>query len=479
MGIFFIYTIKAALCLTAFYLLYKVTLSRETFHSFNRAVLLGVMALSLILPVVHVPSTFAHIAGGGVAQIGALIGERFVEEAAKPDLLTPARMLLVIYIIGVVFFIARELRSLMGLFAIMRAGRRVHLEDDIRLIVVKEDISPFSWFGNVIISEKDYEENPDEILTHEKAHIARHHSLDVLLCNLFIILQWFNPAAWLVKAELQNIHEYEADAAVLSCGIDPSGYQLLLIRKAVGDRLYSMANNLNHSSLKKRIKMMLNKKSNPRNRAKALFVVPVAVAAVAVFASPTVENVTGKMKAEGDGLVAEVVNKVSSMPVNTATVATAAATEPAAKPFGSRKDSLVKTTAAQVEGSAKPADKPVDFKQYDENVYNTVEDLPSFPGGMPELFKFMQQNIKYPAEAIASKKAGSVIVSFVVSKDGSITDVGLIRGISPELDAEALRVVRMMPKWNPGKVKGEPVNVKFTLPVNFSLSGSTTGNSKK
>lgn len=471
MGIFFIYSLKTALCLIAFYLLYKVALSRDTFHSLNRGVLLGLMAVSLVLPLVHVSSGFSPIEIDGMARIEGMIEARVVEDAVATDALTLTQMLFAIYIIGVIFFTARELWSLISLSAVMRRGPCMDAGDGVRLIVVRGDVSPFSWFGNVIISEKDYEENPREIIIHEKAHIAHGHSVDVLLCNLLIIFQWFNPAAWLIKAELQNVHEYEADDAVLSQGVDASAYQLLLIRKAVGDRLYSMANNLNHSSLKKRIKMMLKKKSNPWSRAKILLTVPVAAAAVTAFAIPVVENTADEMKAESDKLVASVVKEVETVSSEPAATVVEPAKEinpePVVAPEQKEEAAPVKGAAASVKEETAPVEE--ENVPDDDKVNEAPEVQPKYPGGMGALKKFLTDNIKYPQEAFKARKQGTVIVQFVVYEDGHVGNANVVKGVSPELNAEAVRVIGLMPNWESGMIKGKPVKVRYTLPVKFSL----------
>ena len=163
-------------------------------------------------------------------------------------------------------------------------------EKGIKLIVLQEDTIPFSWMNYIVISEKDLHDNCREILLHESTHILLRHSWDLVLADTCIILQWFNPAAWLLKQELQTIHEYEADEHVLEAGVDAKNYQLLLIKKAVGKRLYSIANNLNHSNLKKRITMMMKKKSNPWGRLKYLYVLPIAAITLAAFARPEVQE---------------------------------------------------------------------------------------------------------------------------------------------------------------------------------------------
>lgn len=471
MGIFFIYSLKTALCLIAFYLLYKVALSRDTFHSLNRGVLLGLMAVSLVLPLVHVSPGFSPIEIDGMARIEGMIEARVVEDAVATDALTLTQILFAIYIIGVIFFTARELWSLISLSAVMRRGPCMDAGDGVRLIVVRGDVSPFSWFGNVIISEKDYEENPREIIIHEKAHIAHGHSADVLLCNLLIIFQWFNPAAWLIKAELQNVHEYEADDAVLSQGVDASAYQLLLIRKAVGDRLYSMANNLNHSSLKKRIKMMLKKKSNPWSRAKILLTVPVAAAAVTAFAIPVVENTADEMKAESDKLVASVVKEVETVSSEPAATVVEPAKEinpePVVAPEQKEEAAPVKGAAASVKEETAPVEE--ENVPDDDKVNEAPEVQPKYPGGMGALKKFLTDNIKYPQEAFKARKQGTVIVQFVVYEDGHVGNANVVKGVSPELNAEAVRVIGLMPNWELGMVKGKPVKVRYTLPVKFSL----------
>ena len=423
MGMFFIYSIKVAICLAAFYLFYKLLLSRDTFHAFNRATLLLLMLLSLVLPFVNISVDKPTVAYDGMVQIEQLLAMGVVDDGPAPSGPTLIQVLFAIYIIGVALFLVGEICSLVRLHRLISGKYSVTTADGVKIVVIDDDVAPFSWFNNIVISRSDYESGRSEILIHEKAHIARRHSLDIMLCNMLLIFQWFNPAAWLLRRELQNIHEYEADEAVIQSGADASEYQLLLIRKAVGERLFSMANNLNHNSLKKRITMMLIKKSNPWNRAKILLTVPVAAVAVVAFATPK----------------------------------TAAA------------DSLRGRVAGVTVGASKD----------DGRVFDVVEDQPRYPGGTNALMAYLRDNIKYPAEAAKAGIQGKVIVQFVVGKDGTVRDVKPIRNISPELDAEAVRVVAAMPKWVPGYQRGEAVNVRYTLPVNFRMDGGPDSESQK
>ena len=457
MTLFFIYSIKVALCLTAFYLVYKLLLSRETFFGFNRGVLLSVAALSLLLPLVHVTAE-----SGAAAVAGFVIVEDAVAEvvAYEPQgsVLTPASACFAIYIIGVAFFLVREVWSLLSLRRLLRGGRVVADAGGVRTVVVSGDVAPFSWMGTIVISEKDYADHPEYILAHERAHVAARHSVDILLCDLLIVFQWFNPSAWLLKAELQGVHEYEADRRVLASGIDAADYQLLLVRKAVGERLFTMANNLNQCSLKKRITMMMKKKSNPWSRMKTLVALPVAAVAVAAFATPKAESLSNEIKAESEALVAKVTESAKADTLK-------------GKPVGvlvSKIDG--KDLPAIVEDPDDGGATPVADGDPDGKAYDVVEEMPQYPGGIEAMMTFLRDNLKYPAELAEQNIQGRVIVQFVVDKEGNVTNPTVMRSVDPQLDAEALRVVKAMPKWTPGKVGGKAVNVKYTLPVTFALS---------
>lgn len=454
MGLFFIYSLKVALCLTAFYLVYKLLLSRETFFGFNRAVLLGMAGVSLLLPLVRFTVESAPEPVGGFVVVEDIVMQAVAADAPGFSV-TAAQVCFAIYIIGVAFFACREVWSLLCLRRMLRGGRVAGRDGGVKTVVVKGDVSPFSWMGNIVISEKDYRDRPEYILLHERAHIAGRHSFDILLCDVLIVFQWFNPAAWLLKAELQSVHEYEADRRVLSSGVNASEYQLLLIRKAVGDKLFSMANNLTQSSLKKRITMMLKKNSNPWSRARMLAAIPVAAVAVVAFATAKGESLSNEIESESEALISKVMPAVKAQADGAEMVATEMAATSAAP---------VKAEAeAQPKADAPEAIVPGD----DDKVYDVVEQQPQFPGGNEGLMKYLQETIKYPAEAAKQGIEGRVIVQFVVGSDGTVGNVKLMRPVNPLLDQEALRVISAMPKWTPGKQDGKPVAVKYTIPVTF------------
>lgn len=473
MGMFFIYSIKVAICLAAFYLFYKLLLSRDTFHAFNRATLLLLMLLSLVLPFVNISVDEPTVAYDGMVQIEQLLAMGVVDDGPAPSGPTLIQVLFAIYIIGVALFLVGEICSLVRLHRLISGKYSVTTAEGIKIVVIDDDVAPFSWFNNIVISRSDYESGRSEILIHEKAHIARRHSLDIMLCNMLLIFQWFNPAAWLLRRELQNIHEYEADEAVIQSGADASEYQLLLIRKAVGERLFSMANNLNHNSLKKRITMMLIKKSNPWNRAKILLTVPVAAVAVVAFATPKAESLSKEIEHDSNALVNSVVRSMPGtaehLVMSTGEAGAAGMPAEAAAPETAAADSLRGRVAGVTVGASKD----------DGRVFDVVEEQPRYPGGTNALMTYLRDNIKYPAEAAKAGIQGKVIVQFVIGKDGTVRDVKPIRNISPELDAEAVRVVAAMPKWVPGYQRGEAVNVRYTLPVNFRMDGGPDSESQK
>ena len=293
MGDFFVYILKSSVCLATFYLFYRLLLSRETFHRFNRIALLSVIILSVAIPFIRIMTEEPVALQRPMQNLEYLLQmaqmQTEVEVQTGDSFWLP--LLFVVYLVGCLFFFGRFLYSTLWIYRTIRQGEKQLLPDGKKLVVTAENISPFSWMGHIVISRKDMEEGGEEILTHEMAHIRARHSIDMLVCSICVVLQWFNPAVWLLKQELQNIHEYEADENVISNGVEAKKYQLLLIKKAVGSqRFTSMANSFNHSKLKKRITMMLKQKSSPWARLKYLYVLPLTAVAVVAFARPEISR---------------------------------------------------------------------------------------------------------------------------------------------------------------------------------------------
>lgn len=528
MGTFLVYILKSAVCLAMFYLFYRLLLSKETFHRFNRMALLGVMLLSCLLPLVKVTVEQASPVNAQVMSMEDLLlmyqwnSEAVVEEGSRPFHWQEG--LVLVYFVGLFFVIVRHLWSLGRMLYLIRHSRCERLDNGIRLVVHRRKLAPFSWMRYIVISETDLKESGHHILVHEMAHIHHRHSWDLLLTEACAWLQWFNPAIWLLKQELQNIHEYEADEEVLRQGINAKEYQMLLIKKAVGARLYSIANSFNHSSLKKRITMMIRKKSNPWARAKYLYVLPLAAVTVAAFARPEiskpldeissvkVNDLSAVLETYADKNVSNPAEKTKlkmkvvdeeGKPIIAATVLVANTTNGTLTDengnftleVGSDQSIQVayigmSTVTMSVKDCLKKADQTIvltesDTKKYvkvvasapqtvvsDDQTFSVVEQMPEYPGGMRAGLEFMARNLRYPTKAREAGKQGRVIVRFVVRKDGSLSDFKVLCPVDPWLDAEAIRVISTMPKWKPGMQDGKPVSVKFTLPVTFMLEGT-------
>ena len=546
MGTFLVYILKSSLCLALFYLFYRLLLSKETFHRFNRIALLGVMLISCLLPLVRITVDRATVVNTSVMLMeeDMLMYPWEMQVMVQEEAAFPWREWLVaVYFLGIFFFLLRNLWSLGRMLYLIRHSRCRQMENGICLVIHQAGFAPFSWMKYIVISQTDLDENGTDILIHEEAHIRNRHSWDLLLVELCVWLQWFNPAAWLLKQELQNVHEYEADEAVLRQGIDAKRYQMLLIKKAVGARLYSIANSFNHSSLKKRITMMIRKKSNPWARAKYLYVLPLAAVTVAAFARPEISEPLDEISSVKVNDLSAITGKNS--PENLSVAATSAAdvtlkmkvTDQSGSPIVGASVLIVNSTSGtltdsegnftlkvgddqrisvsyigmkSVELSVKeclekqikevrltsdadsgpqltvvsqssesasqkaPQHNTTSEPQNTEEVFMVVENMPEFPGGLNACLKFLADHVAYPKEAAEKKIQGRVIVQFVVMKDGSIANARVIRSVDPLLDAEALRVIGLMPKWKPGTQRGQAVNVKFTMPITFRLDKDST-----
>ena len=393
-------------------------LEKETFHRLNRILILGCLIMSFAIPLVH-------FTGGTnptvdmVRQAVQLPEVLINSDAIEQSVWSWADIIICIYIIGAVAIFTMTVVQTIRLTRQLRQCE--HITDNRGNTIVLTDCatSPFCLFHYIVMSRDDYANNRSFILTHEQEHIRLRHCIALVILQVATIIQWFNPFVWLIGKNLKAIHEFEVDEAVLNKGIDATQYQKFLVVKAVGNRLQPFANNLNKESLKRRIIMMNQKKSNRWMMLKALFIIPVATLAVSVFASNTgVSTVTR-----------EAVRTANALP----------------------------TTNMQTQQSATKA-------------YDVVEVMPKFKGGESAMMEFLMMNMKYPQAAVKAKQQGRAIVGFVVRKDGTVSDVHITKSAGyAVLDEEAMRVVKSMPAWEPGKQKGKPVNVKYNVPITFRL----------
>lgn len=328
-------------------------------------------------------------------------------EASAPSALGAGIVAVAVYLAGAALVLFRILWSIWKIDRLIRSGYQVPVEGEkYRLVVTEEDVEPFSWMNFIVLSRKDYEAGNPEIILHEQAHINLRHSPDILMTDVLTAFQWYNPFVWMLGTDLRGIHEYEADEAVLKHGIDATQYQLFLIMKSAADHGYTLANSLRSGTIKNRIKMMIKRKTKAASSLKALLLIPIIGLSLAATARTVTDYQT---------------------PQN----------------------------------PEKKAPEP----------FQLVEEKPSFNGGNAADFsKWVNERLVYPKEAKDKKIEGRIVLSFVITEKGKMTDVRVLRGADPLLDAEAVRVVSSSPAWVPGKNKdGEYVPVTYTFPVIFKL----------
>ena len=408
MSQFLIYEVKAALILTAFYLGFKLFLSSEKMHRFNRLVLLlsclGSFVLPLCIITVHRALPLPEI----VENVEDLSAPAASGEEAGRSIWE--YLLISIYWLGVSFVLARTMAGVISVLKLIKSCRCHITPEGDELMISDADIPPFSWMKWIVMSSKDLESGNKHILEHEKAHVRLRHSLDVLLMDLISAFQWFNPAIWLLRRDLRAIHEFEADDSVLKGGADIKEYQYSLIRKAVSASGYSITNSFNHSIFKNRITMMSKPKASVMRGLKVLYIIPLICGSLALNAR-TVVDYSGNVSDD----------KVSESPAN-----------------------------------------------QQQNV--VPDERPKFNGGdANEFAKWVMDNLYYPEEAKRDSLSGRVMVGFTVGKDGKVANVKVLRGVCESLDKEALRVVQASPDWTPGKKDGEAIDVTFTFPVEFRI----------
>ena len=292
MGDFTVYILKSSLSIAVFFLFYKLLLSRETFHKFNRVLLIVILLLSFIIPFINISLKSEVSYAINTAYLEQLLNGEQGNVTTETVVPFWATAIVFLYLAGVLVALYVQIISFIRMIGIIRKSKLHSTDGGVKVYISKKKIAPFSWMNCFVINEDDFLSEGEIVATHEKAHIALRHSFDILMCQVALVFQWFNPAIYLLKQELQAIHEYEADEAVINKGIDAKKYQLLLIKKAVGHRLFTLANSFNHGKLKKRITMMVREKSKKWAAIKAIFILPAAAIALTAFASEKVSAKT-------------------------------------------------------------------------------------------------------------------------------------------------------------------------------------------
>ncbi len=475
-----IYLIKINVALMLLYGFYRLTVSRDTFFGLRRLTLWLIYAVALMAPALNLEYWVRDTPT--MASMANVYADTFypvvVVKAQAPSL-TWMDMLLGIYWAGVAVLSLRLVWQLFSIIRLAVISRKQEVEG-IMVHLLRGEGSPFSFFRWVFMYPSTLDgKQLHEVMVHECTHVSGLHSLDTLFSELFSIACWFNPFAWLMKQEVRMNLEYLADESVLSDGNARKSYQYHLLGLAYRQPSEStkIANNFNLLPLKKRIKIMNKRRTSEIGKAKYLLFAPLAGALLMVSNIETVAREIGEQipevaevqqKAEqalnADVAVANPMAKDAVEMMNPSETAEMKAAEAAEL---AKAEEAKAAELAKAEAKASDATAPADTTK--NVVYDVTETMPQFPGGQGVMMKYLAANIKYPASAVKAKKQGRVIVAFVIQKDGSVTNARIVRSVDPELDAEALRIVKAMPNWTPGTQDGKPVNVNYTIPVVFSL----------
>lgn len=418
MNTLFSWLAESAAGLTIMYIVYKIFLKNEAFFMANRVYLLSAMIFSLLLPLISFgipagPVHYSYFIPEVVAGQGNYMPAAPGHEA--PGFIS---VFYGIYLSGVLFLLLRMIHRLIQFYRFTGRYKTRNFRG-MNIVNTDMDIAPFSFMNYIILNESLY--NPQEkerILEHETAHIRQMHTFDLILAEVMIILQWFNPVVWLYKSSLEEIHEYLADREVISGGTSIPFYQALLLNLQIGARLFPVVNSFNNSLTKNRITMMTKMTPPAGKRLRFLLMIP-ALAIMVLMC--------GKYEEE--------------------------------------KSTMINFGDILNDGQGTTADGASD------EVFFIVENMPSFQGGGQDQFRrYIAENLVYPQVAAENGISGRVFVQFTVKADGTVADAKIVRSADPALDNEAIRVVMSSPLWEPGSQRGIPVNVAFTFPINFVLN---------
>ncbi|WP_423128644.1 TonB family protein [Gaoshiqia sp. Z1-71] len=477
------YIFESGISLGLFTLLYLILLRKETYFRTNRYFLLAALFFSLVLPLIHLkildpePVLLGEITVtpfpnllGVVSVYGSSVSESIAGSVST------STYLLVIYLLGLLFFASRLLVRIIRILAIIRTNRLIE-ENGTKLVVIKSEISPFSFLSFVFVGEAlKQQAGWQKMLMHELEHVKQGHSYDILILEIISVFQWFNPFIRLLKRVVRENHEYLADQAVLAGETNVAEYKQILLQQFIG-RQFQVANHFNYSLIKNRLKMMSKIRSSKLAAVKLTGGLLVALVLVAFFACEKAE--TGQVEevkeaaAKGrivmtDGLkTITMYAQEDSLNEFIEFFKTSADYEILSIENGELRVSRKGSPVVEInqEKKEEPVQQTIDGKP----VFFVVDEMPEYPGGEEALRKYIAGAVKYPVVAQDKGIQGRVFVSFVVDKNGQVRNARVVRGVDPSLDQEALRVVSGMPSWKAGKQRGEEVAVSYTVPIKFSL----------
>lgn len=439
-----LYLIKVNLALALFYLLYRLLFQNDTFFQLRRFTLLAGYLIVFLYPLPDITEWLSVMIGSitdMVVYYSAFYPE--IAIASNPEKAVSwswseivYACFLCIYLIGTILLIGRFFRELTSIWKTWRKCTKIHI-NGIKIASLPVRDEAHSFFNWIFIYPEMYSQRVlDEILFHEITHARQKHSFDVVVSEIVCILCWINPFARLLKKEIILNHEFIADRAVICAGNDKKSYQYHLIgEECMNVAAAKLYNNFSVLPLKKRITMLNKKRTNKVGKVKYLAIIPFAMGLLLI------NNIDAMARVVTERL-SEVILPETNVQI------------PEVEPIHASWKNLSTTPPPQD----------------DNTVFTVVEVEPQFPGGTKELMNFLSTTMVYPQSAQEKGIQGRVTLQFIVEKDGSISDITILRGVDPILDQESIRVVKAMPKWTPGKQKGQAVRVKFTLPIAYRLS---------
>ena len=436
------YLVQVNLYLVLFYGFYRLLLFNETFYNLNRSFLVGSAVLSFGIPFWYSDYVQSLFITQQVNEVfyTVLSPAIFSVQATAENPFTWYDLIKMSYLICTAFLTIKLIFNLLQLKKLLK-NTDLHRNHGIG----------FSFF-NFVFVDKDLQKR-EVVLEHEYVHIKQLHSADVILFEIIGVLCWFNPVVYFYKKSIKNIHEFIADDIASRLEPTKADYAMLLFSQQFGLNPQQLTNNFLHqSTLKRRIEML----QKPRSRKIALlkygFTAPLFALMLVIASASIAKNKEIKKAEKLVAIAAEksvfVLPSIKSISKDTSIV------EPV------KSNNLEETVVVGY---------PANVKNNTEEIFTTADENPTFPGGITELYRFIAQNLKYPIEARQNKIQGKVFAKFVVRKDGSTSDISVLKGIGYGCDEEVVRIIGILPKWNAGKQNGIPVNVYFTMPVNFVL----------
>jgi TonB family protein len=421
------------------YAVYYAFLRKDTFFKTNRFFLISSLLLSSVLPFIDPGFLLPAREQMMFVLLDPLVISPEGIQASLEEYSGIYQIIAAVYLTGVVIFSIRFLYQIGQLVVLVRQFG-ITRSQGMLMVFTNKNFSPFSFFNLIFISGEDVDaEESGKIIAHERIHIRQWHSLDLVLLEFITILQWFNPFVWGYRHAIKTLHEYLADEGVLHGGVDVKVYSALLFEQSTGIQINDLANNFSKSLLKRRFTMMTKKRTTQFARAKLLFALPLALSAMLVISiSPDI--------------FAQQTEKVPPPPPKEPAAAVAPVSSADQEP----------ETITHIELAPGGQDQ-------EDQIFMVVEEMPEYPGGRDKMYSFLGENIKYPEKARQAGISGTVYVTFVIEKDGSITNIKILRGAAESLDKEAVRIINLMPAWEPGKQRGKTVRVQYNLPIKFKL----------